>query len=134
MPTDQSSSKSTSDMSRARKEVIVRGMKKKWFMDHFKNMKVYFGGDPRAVPKYDADFVGFYLEAPESAITHVGVVEKIERENSGATFFLKAVLKLDQPVEVEHGIRKQEYWTLEELGIQKLAVLLNDFAVVGGEN
>jgi len=123
-----------SDMSRARKEVIVRGMKKKWFMDHFKNMEVYFGGEPRAVPKYDADFVGFYLEAPESAITHVGVVEKIERENSGATFFLKAVLKLDQPVEVEHGIRKQEYWTLEELGIQKLAVLLNDFAVVGGEN
>jgi len=116
--------------------VIVRGMTSEWFMDHFKDMKVYFGGK-YAVPKYDADFIGFYLGAPDSAITHVGIVESIDRESDPGevTFHLKAIVKLDQPVLVEdHAIRKQEYWNFDQLGISKIAVVMNDFSRVGGCN
>ena len=105
-----------------------------WFMDHFKDMKVYFGGK-RAVPAFNSDYIGFYLEAPVSAITHIGIVERIERVDEGATFYLKAIVKLDSPVSVPgHAIRKQEYWKLEDLGVYKLAVILNDFSLVGGSN
>jgi len=114
---------------------IVRGMKSEWFLSHFKDMEVYFGGDPRGIPAYDADFIGFYLEAPDSAITHIGIVNTIERNKDGATFFLKAIIKLDKPIKVlDHAIRKQEYWKLKELGIKKLSLTFNDFSKVGGSN
>jgi hypothetical protein len=114
---------------------IVRGMTKDWFIDHFKEMKVYFGGDPRGIPAYDADFIGFYLEAPDSAITHIGVVDKIVRERGRAIFYLKAIIKLDVPKKVpSHPIRKQEYKSLEYLGIEKLAIIFNGFSRVGSSN
>ncbi|GAJ12886.1 unnamed protein product [marine sediment metagenome] len=114
-------------------KVIVRGMKKEWFIDHFKDMEVYFGGDPRGVPAYDSDFIGFYLEAPDSAITHIGLVDQIERDSDGATFHLKAVIKLDEPIKVaDHAIRKQEYWELKELGIDKIGLIFNNFFKIGG--
>lgn len=111
--------------------VIVRGMKKKWFMDHFKEMAVYFGGDARGIPKRDADYIGFYLEAPVSAITHIGIVETIKRDVGGATFNLKAIIKLDEPVKTSdgHAIRKHEYWTLDDLGIKKIELVLNSFSI-----
>ena len=111
--------------------VIVRGMKEEWFLDHFKEMAVYFGGDPRGIPAKDADFIGFYLEAPVSAITHIGVVESIERTSGSATFKLKAIVKLDAPVKTvdSHAIRKQEYWSLESLGIKQIGLIFNDFAM-----
>jgi hypothetical protein len=113
---------------------IVRGMTTEWFLTHFKDMKVPFGGK-YAIPASDSDYIGFYLEAPISAITHIGVVESIDRQPEETTFYLKAVIKLDEPVKVEdHAIRKQEYWTLEELGIRKLALVFNEFAKVGGSN
>ena len=112
--------------------VIVRGMKNEWFMDHFKEMQVYFGGDSRAIPAYDADFIGFYLEAPDSAITHIGLVNKIKRNKKGATFYLKAIIQLDKPIKVsDHAIRKQEYWTFDQLGIKQIALIFNDFSIVG---
>jgi hypothetical protein len=116
-------------------EVIVRGMKAEWFMTHFKDMKVYFGygSDPRGIPAYDADFIGFYLEAPDSAITHIGIVNKISRTDKGVTFYLKAIIKLDRPVKVKsHAIRKQEYWSMADLGIEKVCLLFNNFSTVGG--
>jgi len=113
--------------------VIVRGMTKEWFMDHFKNMTVHFGGDPRGVPVKDAQFIGFYLEAPDSAITHIGIVDmdNIQREAGGAEFPLKAIIRLDTPVVVSdgHAIRKHEYWTLEDLGIDQIALIINRFAI-----
>ncbi len=36
-------------------------MKEEWFMDHFKDMAVYFGGDPRGIPARDAQYIGFYF-------------------------------------------------------------------------
>lgn len=114
-------------------KVIVRGMTKEWFMDHFKDMAVYFGGDPKAIPAYDSDFIGFYLEAPDSAITHVGIVDRVVRNADGATFHLKAVIKLDKHVKVaNHGIRKQEYWELSKLGINKIGLIVNNFFKIGG--
>jgi hypothetical protein len=112
--------------------VIVRGMTHEWFIDHFKDMQVYFGGDSRAIPAYDADFIGFYLEAPDSAITHIGLVKSIKRSKKGATFYLKAVIQLDKPISIsDHAIRKQEYWTFDQLGINKIALIFNDFSIVG---
>lgn len=113
--------------------VIVRGMKEEWFMEHFKNMEVYFGGDPKAIPKKDADYIGFYLESPISAITHLGLVNKIERYDDGATFYLKAIIKLDDPIKTvdKHAIRKQEYWKLEDLGIHNFVFSINDFFLIG---
>lgn len=112
-----------------KQEVIVRGMKSNWFLEHFKNMAVYFGGDPKGIPAYDSDYVGFYLEAPDSAITHIGVVESIDRSNSAEVIFkLKAVIKLDDPIKVQdHAIRKQEYWTFKELGIENIGLIFNNF-------
>lgn len=113
-------------------KVIVRGMTSKWFMDHFKDMAVYFGGDPRGIPAYDSDFIGFYLEAPDSAITHIGIVDNVVRDSDGATFHLKAVIKLDEPIKVaDHAIRKQEYWELSELGIHKVGLIFNNFFKIG---
>ncbi|HEX8672101.1 MAG TPA: hypothetical protein VF710_09440 [Longimicrobium sp.] len=117
-------------MARAKREVIVRGMTAEWFGDHYKDMKVYFSG-LRSVPQYDSDFIGFYLEAPDSAITHIGVVDSIDRQTHETTFHLRAVIKLDEPVQVDHGIRKQEYWTLRQLGIEKIVLLINNFSRVG---
>jgi hypothetical protein len=117
-------------MAREKREVIVRGMTAKWFGDHFQDMKVYFSG-LRAVPQYDSDFIGFYLEAPTSAITHIGVVDFIDRQPNETTFHLRAVIKLKDPVPVDHGIRKQEYWTFKELGIEKVVLLINNSSRVG---
>lgn len=94
---------------------------------------MYFSGDPRGIPAYGSDFIGFYLEAPDSAITHVGIVDRIDRGANEATFHLKAVIKLDAPVKVsDHAIRKQEYWELSELGVNKIGLIVNDFFKVGG--
>ena len=110
-------------------------MKNEWFMNHFKDMEVYFGGDSRAIPAYDSDFIGFYLEAPRSAITHIGIVEEIIPSQTGTTYKLKAIIKLDEDIKVpDHAIRKQEYWTLKELNISKLAIVFNELSRVGGEN
>jgi hypothetical protein len=116
--------------------VIVRGINSDWFKENFINMNVYFGGDPRGIPLEDSDFVGFYVEAPHSAITHVGVVETIEKHSDYVNYKLKAIIKLDNPIKptVEHPIRKHEYWTLKQLGISKLSLLFNDFSKVGGDN
>lgn len=113
--------------------VIVRGMKKKWFGDHFQDMNVYFGGDPRAIPARDAKFIGFYLETPVSAITHIGIVKSIHRDETGARFELKAIIKLNSPITTldHHAIRKQEYWTLKDLNIDQISLVCNDFSIAG---
>lgn len=111
-------------------DIIVRGMKEKYFLDHFKNMEVYFGGDARGIPSVDSDYLAFYLEAPDSAITHIGVVKKIDRTKPGeVTFYLKAIIHLDKPITVDHAVRKQEYstWTFEKLGIKNIGLIYNDF-------
>lgn len=56
--------------------VIVRGINDDFFKENFGNLCISFGGDSRAVPVKDAYYVGLYLGAPDSAITHIGIVEK----------------------------------------------------------
>ena len=100
--------------------VIVRGINSKWHNENFRELWVGFGGDPRATPIHDAYYVGLYLGAPVSKITHIGIVEKIERHSKEAVdFYLKAIIKLKKPVTPDHQIRKHEYWTLAHFGLNK---------------
>ncbi len=98
------------------KLVIVRGVNDDFFKSNFSDLCLSFGGDPRAVPKDDAYYVGIYLGAPISAITHIGVVERINRYDDplGADFYLKAVIRLKKPIDPGHQIRKHEYWHLSD--------------------
>ena len=100
--------------------VIVRGINQEWISENFTEMWIGFGGSPIGVPKKDARFIGLYLGAPISAITHIGIVNKIERYDNNADFYLKAIIKLDQPVNPGHQIRKHEYWNLSDFGLSSI--------------
>lgn len=102
--------------------VLVRGINSDWFKENFSQLWVGFGGSPQATPKEDAYYVGLYMEAPASAITHIGIVDYIERYENGADFYLKAIIKLKNPVDPGHAIRKHENWTLSQLGLNRTEV------------
>lgn len=99
--------------------VLVRGINADWFQENFSQLWIGFGGAPQALPKEDAFYVGLYLEAPTSAITHIGIVERIDRHGMHADFYLKAIIKLGNSVNPGHAIRKHENWTLAELGLNR---------------
>ncbi len=69
---------------------IVRGMTANLFMDHFRDMKVHFGGKT-GTPVNDSDFIGFYLETPDLAITHIGIVRIMLRQVDVSKIELLAV-------------------------------------------
>lgn len=97
--------------------VIVRGINSEWFEKNFSQLWIGFGGSPQAIPKEDAFYVGLYLEAPVSSISHIGIVESIDRYDNGADFYLKSIIKLSNPIDPGHAIRKHENWTLSDLGL-----------------
>ena len=100
--------------------VVVRGINSEWFEENFSRLWIGFGGStPQAIPKEDAYYVGLYMEAPASAITHIGIVDYIERDKDGADFYLKAIIKLKNPVNPGHAIRKHENWTLDRLELDR---------------
>jgi len=100
--------------------VLVRGINKEHFINNFKELCIGFGGAPQAIPKEDAYYVGLYLEAPDSAITHIGIVDRNERyEDGGVEFFLNAIIKLDKSIKPGHAIRKHENWTLSQFGLDR---------------
>ena len=117
--------------------VIVRGVRhEEWHM-HVARMQVYFGGRtqaPSAKPTRDARYIVFYQGAPESAITHLGIVNRIERHvdvlNSDV-FHLASLIALDPPIPCGHPISNFLYTTLDELGISRvrLTVTRNKKAV-----
>lgn len=100
--------------------VLVRGINSEWFKENFSQLWVGFGGAPQAIPKEDAYYVGLYLEAPISAITHLGIVERIEPYDGGVDYFLKALIKLKIPVKPGHAIRKHENWQLSDFGLTQM--------------
>jgi hypothetical protein len=102
--------------------VLVRGINSDWFKENFSQLWIRFGGSPQATPKEDAYYVGLYLEAPTSKITHIGIVDYIYRYENGADFYLKAIIKLKSPVDPGHAIRKHENWTLSQLGLNQIEV------------
>jgi hypothetical protein len=102
--------------------VLVRGINSRWFKENFTNFWIGFGGSPQAVPKEDAYYVGLYLESPESAITHIGIVDYIERYDNGADFYLKAIIKLPNQINPGHAIRKHENWSLSRLGLNETQI------------
>jgi len=97
--------------------VIVRGINSEWFEKNFSELWIGFGGSPQAIPKEDAFYVGLYLKSPVSAISHIGIVERIDRYDNGADFYLKSIIKLSNSINPGHPIRKHENWTLEKLGL-----------------
>lgn len=102
--------------------VIVRGINSDWFKENFSQLWVGFGGTPQATPKEDAYYVGLYLEAPTSAITHIGIVERIERSKDIANFYLKGIIKLKSPIKPGHAIRKHENWSLKDFNLNKIEI------------
>jgi len=97
--------------------VVVRGINSEWHGENFSNLRISFGELPQTIPSEDAYYVGLYLEAPESKITHIGIVKSIDRYNNGADFNLKCIIKLSKPIDPGHPIRKHENWTLTDLGL-----------------
>lgn len=97
--------------------VLVRGINSEWFKENFSQLWIGFGGAPQAVPKEDAYYVGLYMEAPISAITHIGIVDRIEKYDNGADYYLKSIIKLNNPIDPGHAIRKHENWKLSDLGL-----------------
>lgn len=97
--------------------VIVRGINSNWFKENFSQMWIGFGDNPQSIPKEDSYYVGFYLEAPVSSISHIGIVNSIDRYTNGADFYLKAIISLSKPINPGHPIRKHENWTLSRLGL-----------------
>jgi hypothetical protein len=97
--------------------VLVRGLNAEWFKENFSQLWIGFGGAPQAVPKEDAYYVGLYMEAPISAITHIGIVDRIEKYDNGADYYLKSIIKLKNSIDPGHAIRKHENWKLSDLGL-----------------
>lgn len=88
-------------------------------------MWIGFGDAAVAIPKEDANYIGLYLSAPVSAITHIGIVKTIERHENSADFYLKALVKLDWPIHPGHAIRKHEYWHLKDFGIDNMTLIFS---------
>jgi len=99
--------------------VLVRGINSEWLKENFSQLWIGFGGSPQATPKEDSFYVGLYIEAPVSAITHIGIVDRIDRDDNGVNFYLKAIIKLTNQVNPGHAIRKHENWTLSQLGLSQ---------------
>ncbi len=110
--------------------VIVRGVRHDDWQTHVAQMRVYFGGRtqaPSAKPTRDASYVAFYQGAPESAITHLGVVKAIERDAdilNSDIFHLSALIALDPPIPCGHPISNFLYTTLDELGIDAVRLTM----------
>ena len=101
--------------------VLVRGINSEWLKQNFTNLWIGFGGSsPQALPKEDAYYVGLYLEAPTSKITHIGIVERIEEYPNGVDYYLKALIKLQKEIDPGHPIRKHENWKLSDFGLTRL--------------
>jgi hypothetical protein len=100
--------------------VIVRGINSDWFEKNLSGFWIGFGGSPQATPKEDAFYVGLYIGAPVSSITHIGIVESIDRYDEGADFYLKAIIKLQNPIVPTHAIRKHENWNLSDFGLTRV--------------
>ena len=99
--------------------VHIRGIYSDWFKENFSQLWIGFGGSPQTTPKEDAYYVRLYMEAPTSAIMHIGIVDYIERYENGADFYSKAIIKLKNPVNPGHAIIKHENLTLSQLGLNQ---------------
>ena len=104
--------------------VIVRGINSDWSAKNFSDLWVRFEGNPQAVPKEDAHYVGLYSESPVSKITHIGVVERIDRSLNRADFYLKTIIKLKNPIDPGHPIRKHENWSLSQFNLTTLQMII----------
>ena len=103
--------------------VLVRGINSDWLNKNFSKLWIGFGTSdgnvPQTVPKEDANYVGLYLGAPISAITHIGIVDHIDDNGGELDYYLKAIIKLKTPIDPGHPIRKHENKTLADFGLTR---------------
>ena len=108
--------------------VIVRSMSHEEWRAQSAEMEVYFGGRTQAAstkPTRDARYIAFYRGAPDSAITHLGIVRGIERKADllkSDVFRLSCLIALDPPIPCGHAVGNFLYTTLDELGINAVRV------------
>ena len=106
--------------------VIVRGVRHEEWQMHVAQMRVYFGSRtqaPSAKPTRDARYIAFYQGVPESAITHLAIVSRIERDADmlkSDVFYLASLIALDPAIRCGHPISNFLYTTLDELGISRI--------------
>src|ERR1035437_938607 len=102
--------------------VIVRGINSDWLETNFSEMRIGFNCAPRGIPAQDAFYIGLYIGAPVSAITHIGIVDRIDRNNEDELdvyFYLKAIIKLKEPKLTDHQIRSHVYLHLSDFGMNE---------------
>ena len=110
--------------------VIVRGINQGEWSSQLSEMLVYFGGRTQAAsakPTRDAKYLAFYRGAPDSAITHLGLVSRIERKADllqSDVFHLRCLIALDPPIPCGHPVSNFLYATLDELGISRVRLTL----------
>ena len=110
--------------------VIVRGVRSDEWVTQLSGMQVYFGGHTNAAsakPSRDVSYIAFYQGAPVSAITHLGMVSRIERgaDMLGSDIFhLDCLIALEPHIKCGHPVSNFLYTTLEELGISRARVTL----------
>lgn len=98
--------------------VIVRGVNDDFFKENFSQLCFIFGGSAQSTPIKDAYYVGIYLGAPISAITHIGIVDTIDRSDSVyVKFHLRALISLRKTVIPNHQIRIHQYWSLSDFNL-----------------
>ena len=109
------------------KLVLVRGINTEWFKENISQLWIGFGGSPQAIPKDVAYYVGLYLELPVSRITHIRIVDYIEKYDTGVDYYLNAIVKLKVLVDPGHVIGKHENWTLTRLRLNQIQIEKFDF-------
>lgn len=102
--------------------VLARGINSDWINENFTGFWVGFGADGNSIPKEDAYYVALYIGVPESRIMYLGIVGDVIRYEDHVEYYLKALIKLKNPIDPGHPIRKHEYWSLSQLGIPKVQV------------
>jgi len=111
--------------------VIIRSIHPTKFPDHFSLMWIDFDCDyfSQTIP-VDVNYVGFYSESHDSMITHIGIVNEIEPYDNGKDYFLKAIVKLENPLEIDHPIKGYEYRELSNFNLTELELsILNNVTI-----
>lgn len=95
--------------------VIVRGINDDWKIENFSRLWIGFGSPILE----EGNFIALYMSAPISAIRYIAVVNNVTTVADGANYNLKALIELPTDVNPGHGIRKQEYWNINQFNLSE---------------
>jgi hypothetical protein len=90
--------------------------------------------DNTGLPKEDAHYVAMYKNSltPDIAITHIGLVDEIVKDEYSVDYYYKAIIHLKEPVFLDQVPEPIEYWNLSDLQLDikemnKLVQILKSF-------